>query len=147
MKRSLFVLPLLLIALAGCGGSHHDDPTTGIGEAFTVTPASAAVAPGGTVTIAVVEAEYSVASYGFSVKEGDAGGTLGPSAIEGVDQPDARTYTAPATTGTYHVVAGFTETNGTVHTKTATITVAVAPSLLRPLLELDAGRPFPPPGP
>ncbi|HEY6104846.1 MAG TPA: hypothetical protein VIV59_02615, partial [Anaeromyxobacteraceae bacterium] len=60
-----------------------------------VQPPSAQVGPGGSVSFAAVVTGTAVTAVTWSVKEGAAGGRV----------TSAGAYTAPASAGTYHVVA------------------------------------------
>lgn len=115
------LLGAVLFSTAACGGafSGGSGGTGGFDQVFDVSPKSATVIAGQTVTITVTAVEYPVSSFNFSITEGTAGGTI---VAYTVDQSKA-TYTAPSTPGTYHVVAGFTEPGGEVHQKTVPITV------------------------
>lgn len=75
-----------------------------------VAPIGATVAPGGTQAFTATVSNATNTSVTWSVLEGAAGGTVSTAGL----------YTAPATQGTYHVVAT------SVATPTASATVAVA---------------------
>ncbi len=112
------LLGAALFATVACGGAFSDG-TGGFDQVFDVSPKSATVISGQTVTITVTAVEYPISTFNFSITEGASGGTI---VADTTDQSKA-VYTAPSTPGTYHVVAGFTEPGGTVHEKTIPITV------------------------
>ena len=79
--------------------------------AVSVSPASASMAPGQQIAFTATVDGVPSTAVTWSVQEGAAGGTV----VSGV-------YTAPATTGVYHVVA--TSTLNPLRSATATVTVA-----------------------
>ncbi len=92
-RISLAVAFLTLAALAGCGGT--DPGATGAeAVAVDVLPATAVVVPGGTVPFSAAVAGVPEAEVTWSVEEADGGS---------VDATGR--YTAPASTGTFHVLA------------------------------------------
>ncbi len=106
--RWWMIVPIALIAAAfsaGCGGG------TSNGVVIAIVPYTATVAEGGTLTFTANVANGSSQDATFSVEEGAAGGTITSGGI----------YTAPETTGTFHVVA----TSVADPTKTATASVTV----------------------
>ena len=126
MKRNA-ALPLVLLPLllAGCGGSPG-----GTGVVYSLTPERATVAAGGSVALRAGVAEGTYTDLGVSVREGAAGGsvvTTGSSPTSTVDVPGGALYTAPREPGTYHVVVRFLNGARLEATRTATITVDVAP--------------------
>ena len=78
---------------------------------MSISPATAAVDACQTTTFTAAVTGTSNTAVTWSVSEGSAGGTI----------TSAGVYTAPATAGTYHVVA--TSQADTTKTKTATVTV------------------------
>ena len=81
-----------------------------------VAPPSAQVAPGGAVAFAATVTGTANTAVTWSVQEGGAGGSVTPSGG----------YTAPASAGTYHVVA----TSQADATRTAVATVTVTDLIL-----------------
>ena len=114
------------LATAGAYPVVVTNPTPGGGSAtatFNVTastsgisinPSSAAVPAGAVQTFAAIVPGGG--SVDWSVQEGTAGGTITTAGI----------YTAPSTTGTFHVVA--TNTTNSAQTATATVNVIAAPA-------------------
>jgi hypothetical protein len=93
-RLSVAVVALVTIA---CGGPASVTPapiTTGTAR-VTVQPPAAQTAPGSTVSFSAAVAGVVDLGVSWSVQEGPAGGSI----------DDAGHYTAPATPGTYHVVA------------------------------------------
>jgi len=90
------------------GGGDDGDPGT---RPLAVSPPQVTLAPGTTQTFTAARSGTSVTAVTWSVAEGDAGGTISGDGA----------YTAPATEGTYTVVA--TETASGEHAE-ATVTVA-----------------------
>src|SRR5512137_1912320 len=87
------------LALAGCGGSGGGAGTGGTppaaqGVEVRVTPASAALAAGDALAFSAQVTGTSVTTVTWSVRE-PGGGTVDASGL----------YLAPASAGTYHVVA------------------------------------------
>ncbi|HZP84751.1 MAG TPA: hypothetical protein VFB21_24155 [Chthonomonadaceae bacterium] len=105
---------VLLFLLAGCGGgSGGNNPLPAGSVRLTVTPNSAVVITGGTKSFTASVVNTANKAVTWSVQEGAAGGTI-----------DANgNYTAPATQGTYHIIA----TSQADTSKTVTITVTVVP--------------------
>ena len=105
------LLVTIVMAALGCGGDSPSAPNPGPGPtpaALTITPQTDTLGPRGTRTFA------STRAVTWTLLEGATGGTI----------TDAGAYTAPATLGTYHVVA----TSVADQTKTATATVQVVKS-------------------
>jgi hypothetical protein len=92
----------------------------------TISPASANVAPGKTVALAASVSGSDNVELIWSVQEGDAGGTIvaNGAKAEGGTVASLAEYTAPATPGTYHVVA--TSNANKAKSAQAEITVAKA---------------------
>jgi PKD repeat protein len=116
---------------AGCSVDTSGDGTVSIGEVQKVINAFLGVVPG--VSVSVSPSTTTVAPYGtqqftasvtgttdtavaWSVQEGASGGTVTGSGL----------YTAPATAGTYHVLA--TSQADTSKSASATVTVTQAPT-------------------
>ncbi len=89
----------------------------------TISPLSASVPEGGLQTFSATVAGGG--GVNWSVEEGSQGGTI----------TSAGVYSAPLTTGTFHVLA----TNGTNSSFTATATVTVVPSLSPGIISTVAG--------
>jgi hypothetical protein len=117
--RLLRLLPYLAAAsLLGCGGNQGGNNLTFL----DVTPATATVAPSGTVDmIAFLPAATS--DYTWTIQEGAAGGTLTLGSSEGTTFHDRATYTAPAAPGVYHVHVTGHNAAGEYHSG-STVTVA-----------------------
>ena len=79
--------------------------------AISITPATASVDACGTLTFAATVTGTSNTAASWSVSEGSAGGSVGTGGV----------YTAPASAGTYHVVA--TSQADPSRSQTATVTV------------------------
>lgn len=82
--------------------------------AVTVSPRTASVAPYATVSLSAAVTGTSNTTVAWSVQEGAAGGSVSAAGV----------YTAPATQGTYHVIAR--SGADSAKSDTATITVAAA---------------------
>lgn len=104
---ALLALPLLLV---GCGSS------SGPSGDVVVSPSTAALLAGGTQTFTATVSGVSSTAVNWTVTEGAAGGSI----------TSAGVYTAPATAGTYHIVA--TNQADSAKTSTATVTVTVPPT-------------------
>ncbi len=107
---------LTLFALAGlcaCGGTATDTGGAPNAIAVRVQPPSAQVKASGSVGFVAVVTGTASTSVTWSVQEGAAGGSV----------TSAGAYTAPATAGSYHVVA----TSQADATKSAAATVTVTP--------------------
>ena len=109
---------LLVAALSGCGGGGGGGPVLPV--TVSVSPATASLAPGGTQDFTATVSQITNKAVTWSLQEGAAGGTI----------TAAGKYTAPATIGTYHVLASSVAAPSktaqaivTVHT-TVTITPA-----------------------
>jgi alpha-tubulin suppressor-like RCC1 family protein len=87
--------------------------TSGPVVSVSITPAVATVAPGGTQPFTATVGGTSNTQVNWSVEEGTTGGGVSTSGL----------YTAPGTSGTYHVVA--TSQADTTKSAVATVTVAV----------------------
>lgn len=103
----------LALALA-CGGG-GDTPPAPAGIAVTVSPTTPSVVVSGNQTFTATVTGSTNTSVTWSVQEGAAGGTITTGGV----------YTAPASTGTYHVIA--TSVADTAKKATATVTVTAAP--------------------
>ena len=84
--------------------------------AVTVSPASASVSACQSLTLATTVTGSSNTAVSWSVQEGSSGGTVTTAGV----------YTAPATPGTYHVIA----TSNADGTKSATATLTVSTKVL-----------------
>jgi hypothetical protein len=105
---------LLCGALAtACGAARPERASPGTSR-VDVVPAAAQVAPLGSAAFSA-SVGGAAASVSWSVQEGAAGGVI----------TAGGSYTAPATAGTYHVVA--TTTAAPIQTGTATVTVTAPP--------------------
>ncbi|HJW71433.1 MAG TPA: hypothetical protein VJ486_01140 [Geothrix sp.] len=104
---ALLALPVLL-ACGGGGGGDNNQPTV----AVTIAPVTANLTTGGTQTFTATVTGSSNTSVTWAVSEA-AGGTVSVGGL----------YTAPATAGTFHVVA--TSVADTSKHATATVTVSV----------------------
>jgi len=103
----------LAIALA-CGGG-GDNPPAPAGVVVTVSPVTPSVVVSGNQTFTATVTGSTNLSVTWSVQEGATGGTITSGGV----------YTAPASTGTYHVIA--TSVADTAKKATATVTVTAAP--------------------
>ncbi|WP_041453675.1 hypothetical protein [Anaeromyxobacter dehalogenans] len=103
----------LAAALTACGGSGADGPDAQL-PGVTVTPAAVEVAPGEPVGFAATVTGSANVAVTWAVQE-TGGGTIDGSG----------NYTAPASTGTFHVVA--TSAADPSKSGSATVTVATAP--------------------
>jgi len=114
-KARFAVFALAAASLGACGGS----TTTSAGSAPTVrvAPQNAQVAPSGTVSYQATVAGTADTAVTWSIQEGAPGGSVTAGGL----------YTAPATTGTFHVVA--TSHADTSVRGTASVTVTPAPAL------------------
>jgi PKD repeat protein len=115
----------------GCGVDTSGDGTVSIGEvqkvinaflgvvpgvSVSVTPSSETVLPGGTQQFSATVTGSTNTAVSWSVVEGPAGGSVSPAGF----------YTAPATSGTYHVKA--TSQADPSKSGSATVTVTQAPT-------------------
>lgn len=107
---------LALAVLSACSGT--TSPTGGAASAVVVEvqPPSAQVAAGGSVSFAAVVTGTANTLVTWSLQEGAAGGSV----------TAAGAYTAPATAGTYHVVA--TSQADAAKSGSATVTVTAPPT-------------------
>lgn len=110
--RALAALGLAAL-IAACGGSGADSPAGQDGE-VTVLPAAVEVAPGSAVGFAATVVGTANVAVTWAVQE-SGGGT-----IDGLGN-----YTAPSSTGTFHVVA--TSAADPSKTGSATVTVTQTP--------------------
>lgn len=102
LTRSLLLSTSVALALAGCTGSPSDLAATGPGEppagttvVVGLTPLVAQVSPGGSISFVASVTGTADAGVVWSVQEGAAGGSVTTGGV----------YVAPASAGTYHVVA------------------------------------------
>ncbi len=109
---SLHLTTILTLLLAACGGQVTSD-AAGQDVMLTVSPATARIGPGESLVLNATVTGTANTMVEWSVQEGIGGGTV---------EPDGR-YTAPATNGTYHVLAA----SSADPTKSATATVTVSP--------------------
>ncbi len=107
-KLTQLIVPLLLGTLVACG-----DPN---GGPVTISPGSVEVKAGDSTTLTATVEDAEEPRVIWSVEGGNANGTI----------TSAGVYTAPATAGTYTVVA----TNAVDTEKKATATVTVTPAVL-----------------
>ncbi len=101
-----------LILLVACGSSTPPPPPAPV-VAVVISPTTATLVVNGTQTFSATVSGNANTSATWTVTEGAAGGTITAGGV----------YTAPATPGTYHVVA----TSVADGTKSATATVTVTP--------------------
>lgn len=102
----------VVLVCAACGGGTGGDGSTSIPSvSITVTPAAVSLATGATQQLAAVVTGAADTSVAWSVGEGAVGGDVSASGL----------YTAPASAGTFHVVA----TSNADRTKSATVTATV----------------------
>ena len=119
--RALF--PFLAAALLACGGSSSSAISGAQGVAVDVQPHDAEVAPGGTVAFLSAVSGSADTAVLWEVIE-SAGGTIDSTGV----------YTAPTTTGQYHVRAYSRANPSSAATSTVTVTaapvisVAISPS-------------------
>jgi hypothetical protein len=126
LGRSLWAVPVLVSSFVACSNSRAargsmdgvtdggvtDGDTSLPTVAVLVTPTAAHVAPGNTALFSATVTGTADASVVWNVAEGPSGGAVTPTGL----------YTAPATPGTYHVVAQ----SHAAPTVTASATVIVA---------------------
>jgi hypothetical protein len=119
IPRTRFAIAVLsCVLLAGCGGI-----TDNLVQSISVEPGTPVLTAGQTQNLSATLVEGGTPSdYTWTVREGDAGGTLNVQ-LDGVTGLHSRAiYTAPGTPGVYHV--DVTSTVDSVPLKgTATITV------------------------
>jgi hypothetical protein len=139
LSRALFVESLvLLIVIAGCGGSSFDPNNVTV----TVSPPAVTIPASGQVTLqATVKGSPAAPALTWSIAElqtnGASGsqcnwsGTTPPAGpcpdgtIQGADASSPTvTYLAPSTSGTFHVIAQATVSSTLVKEGTAVITVS-----------------------
>ena len=116
--------------LAGCGGGGAG--SSGPPVAITISPATASLIPAATQPFSATVTHTGNSAVTWSVQEGATGGAV----------TSAGVYTAPATAGTYHVVA--TSQADTTKTALATVTVhiAVAVSPTTATITFGQNQPF-----
>lgn len=129
MSGKMVMTFLAAVALA-CGGAITEPIGSGNepseqGLSVAVFPEEAAVATGGTVTFAALVTGTAETGVSWSVEEGDAGGFVTTAGL----------FTAPATEGTYHVVAR-SQADAT-KSATAAVTVTAEPPPPPPALSWD----------
>jgi hypothetical protein len=136
-RIAALVLLALLIALPGCGGANSagggssgGGSTAPVGPppsvVVSVDPATDLLGPLGMRTFNSRINTFSTTNVTWSVQEGTSGG-----GITATGQ-----YTAPSTTGIFHVVA----TSIQDKSKSGTAAVTVGPSGFRPTGDMNAGR-------
>ena len=108
-----FVALLLVAALAGCGGSGNSLQNVGV----SISPPTANAYETKSVTFAATVTGTTNTAVTWSVQEGAAGGTV-----------SGGIYTAPATPGTYHVVATSQANSGKSATAAVTVTAGPQPT-------------------
>lgn len=110
---SLHLTAVFALLLAACGGGQVSTDAAGQDITLTVSPAAARIAPGESLVLSATVTGTANTMVEWSVAEGIGGGSVAA---------DGR-YTAPATNGTYHVVAA----SAADPTKSAAATVTVSP--------------------
>lgn len=144
-SRAVAVLALLAVTACSSGTASDTGPGAG-GQSPTVTvsPPSITLGPGGTQGFAATVTGTADLRIVWSVQEA-GGGTISPS---GVPTTASATYTAPAATGTYHVVAtsaALPAVSGSATINVAnTGTVGDAPAWMASLPALSNGLPWDP---
>lgn len=114
MKTSFSLMGMaVVLGLALACGSDPTPPPPAPAVAITIAPTTATVRANATQTFTATVTNSTNTGVTWSVQEGATGGTV----------TSAGLYTAPATAGTYHVVA----TSLADTSKTATATVTVTP--------------------
>ena len=116
-----FLVPLLALAAVGCGGGDTPGEASASTVDVTVSPPSVVVPPSGQRTFLATVSGTANLAVTWSVREGTAGGGVTSGGV----------YTAPGTTGSYHVVA----TSVADPTKSAAASVTVT----KPSSDLCAG--------
>lgn len=111
MRISTLILGGFLCLLGGCGGGGGGGGSAGTPVSVVIAPATASVAPGAIHAFAATVGNTANTAVTWSVQEGAAGGAVSSAGL----------YTAPAATGTYHVVA----TSQADASKSAVATVSV----------------------
>ncbi|WP_243295869.1 Ig-like domain-containing protein [Geothrix mesophila] len=106
------LLLVLTLACGGGGGGGGNSPTP---VAISVTPTTASLFTGASQTFAATVTGNTNTAVTWTVQEGAPGGTVTSGGV----------YTAPATPGTYHVIA--TSVADTSKRASATVTVTAAP--------------------
>lgn len=132
MHATLRASPLaavLAALLAACGGQGAVDASAAALRHYhvsvSISPATAAVAPGGTQQLTATVSGTTNTAVTWSVQEGAGGGAVTSTGL----------YTAPSTPGTYHVVA--TSQADSTRSAVATITVT-APTAIAVAVTLPA---------
>jgi hypothetical protein len=118
MPRSLLILVAVVLAVTGCDVAKTKTALStppGGGVSVTVTPSTASVVTGGTQAFQATVTGTSDTAVTWEIQEAPAGGSIGSGGL----------YTAPATAGTYHVVARSHFDTGVIGT--ATVTVSTTP--------------------
>jgi uncharacterized repeat protein (TIGR01451 family) len=109
------LLVTVVVLLAACGGG-STEPSAAQGVIISVAPSAVTLQPAGSQAFAAAVTGTVNTSVSWSIVEGAAGGTVGSTG----------NYQAPASTGTYHVVA--TSLADSTKSATAIVTVATAAS-------------------
>ena len=107
----LWILILPVVFMAGCGSSGSSNQNAKINVQVSISPTAASVFSNQSATFTATVIGTSDTTVGWSVQEGSAGGVI----------TSAGLYTAPATAGTFHVIA----TSHADSSKTAVATVTV----------------------
>ncbi|HVW26957.1 MAG TPA: hypothetical protein VHC69_16430 [Polyangiaceae bacterium] len=116
------------------GAGQSTGGTTPQGPAVAVTPQVARIQFGGAVQFTAIVTGVTDRTVNWTVTEGTAGGSVS----------SAGRYTAPSTSGTYHVVATSASNKSLSATATVTVTaVAGTPPTLTPGVWLDITPPAP----
>lgn len=125
-SSSRFASALLMLASIACGGASVDQSLSGQGVTVAITPDLAALAPLAEQTFAATVSGAADLSVTWKVAEGAGGGSVTAGGA----------YTAPSSTGSYHVVA----TSNADPSKSATATVVVS-TTTSPGFSIASGHP------
>ncbi len=117
LRTSLTILfgALCLAFTLACHSGDNNPPPPPVPVAISVAPTTSSLVVGGNQSFTATVTGSTNTAATWTVQEGAPGGTVSSGGV----------YTAPATPGTYHVIA--TSAADTTKTASATVTVAAAP--------------------
>jgi hypothetical protein len=102
----------LSVALASCGGTADSEQASAQGIAVSVKPDAVQLFARGSAAFSAAATGSAVTSVTWTIQEGAAGGTISASGA----------YTAPAASGTYHIIVRSVADTNQSATATATVT-------------------------
>ncbi len=130
MRVYVLIIGAWLCLLAGCGGGGSG--SSGPPVSITISPTTASLIPAALQPFTATVTPAGTTAVTWSVQEGATGG-----AVTG-----AGVYTAPATAGTYHVVATSQADPTKTAVATVTVHIAVAVSPTTATITFGQNQPF-----